>query len=74
VVSIGDDPIRFMFSIDTALLDEFLPSIQLSSETTILGFARKEFWHDLFLKQLSITDDKALAVRQPTNGIMILFI
>ena len=49
-----------------------LPAVQFARETAVLGLATKEFRHNLFRKEAAIVDDKSLAVRQPTDRVLVI--
>jgi hypothetical protein len=51
--------------------DFYLPAIELSRETTVLGLAREEPGHHLLPEKLAIPDDEGAAVGKPANGIRV---
>jgi hypothetical protein len=51
-----------------------LPSVQLSREATVLGFAREELRHDSLSEQGTVSNDESTAMWKPTDSIMVSFI
>lgn len=51
-----------------------VPTVEFAGKARVLGTAREESRHDLFGKELAVANDKATAVGQPTNGIVVTFI
>ena len=48
----------------------YVPTVELSGETAVLGLARKVERHDFLSKLVAFADDKGPAVGQPTDGFL----
>ena len=52
----------------------YLPAVQLAREAAVFGLAGKIFRHDPFGKEASVVDDKGVAVRQPADRVLAVWI